>query len=210
MPKHGKLHPMSSVSTLFSGLARGLTLLAIGLWVGGMAFFGAVAAPLMFRMARQSTAPELAPLLVGAMLGRFTWITYACAGAMLLGWLIDGWLTRDRRWLWWAQGALTTVCLGLALYLGTVTLPRTVADQSTIVPLFAKDARGQKLTPAEQSARAAFDVGHTQYQKLGALSVYLLLGVLGIVVARTRVAGSARGSGIAQTADSATKVAALR
>ena len=201
---------MSSVSTLFSGLARGLTLLAIGLWVGGMAFFGAVAAPLMFRMARESTAPELAPLLVGAMLGRFTWVTYACAGLMLVGWLADGWLTRDRRWLWWAQGALTTVCLGFALYLGAVILPRTVADQSTIVPLFAKDARGQKLTPAEQKARAAFDVGHTQYQKLGALSVYLLLGTLAIVVARTRVASSSREVSPTRTADSATTMAALR
>lgn len=176
----------SSVN-FFSGLARGLTLLAIALWVGGMAFFGAVAAPTMFRMARASAAPELAPLMVGAMLGRFSFVTYACSLVLLLGWLVDGILTRDRRIWWYLQGVLTVVCLGLALYLGRVILPQTVAQQDQIVPLFAKDARGETLSPAQQATRAQFDVGHRTYQKVGAINIYLLLAVLALIVARTRV-----------------------
>ena len=152
-----------------------------------MTFFGAVTAPLMFRAARASAAPELAPILVGQMLGRFTFITYICAALMLLGWLLDGLLTRDSRPLWWAQGAVTTICLALAIYLGAVVLPRTVAQQDAIVPLFVKDARKQPLTPAEQAQRKTFDVGHEDYQKLGSINVYLLIALLGIIVARTRV-----------------------
>ena len=176
-------------SSFFAGVARALALLSIGIWVGGMAFFGAVTAPLMFRAASASAAPELAPILVGQMLGRFTGITYICGALMLAGWLIDGALSRDRRPLWWAQGALTAVCIGLAIYLGSVILPRTVAQQDEIVPLFVKAARKQPLTPDEQARRAAFDVGHRNYQKIGSINVYLLLALLGIIVARTRVVG---------------------
>lgn len=178
---------MNSKATFFAGLARGLALLAIGIWVGGMAFFGAVTAPLMFRAARESAAPELAPILVGQMLGRFTWITYLCGALMILGWLFDGLITRDRRWLWWTQGIVTTGCVTLAIYLGAAILPRTVAQQDAIVPLFVKDARKQPLTPDQQAQRKAFDVGHEEYQKLGSINVYLLIGLLGLIVARTRV-----------------------
>ena len=171
----------------FAGLARGLVLLGIGIWVGGMTFFGAVTAPFMFRAARASAAPELAPILVGQMLGRFTFITYICGALMLAGWLLDGALTLDRRALWWAQGALTSVCLVLAIYLGAVILPRTLAQQDAIVPLFVKDARKQLLTPAEQARRAAFDLEHQDYEKIGAINVYLLIALLGVIVARTRV-----------------------
>ena len=106
---------------------------------------------------------------------------------MLLGWLVDGTLTRDRRWLWWAQGLTTTICVALAIYLGAGILPRTIAQQDAIVPLFVKDARHQKLTPAEQARRVAFDVGHEDYQKLASINVYLLIALLGLIVARTRV-----------------------
>ena len=178
---------MNSKVAFFSGLARAVALLGIGIWVGGMTFFGAVTAPLMFRAARESAAPELAPILVGQMLGRFTWVTYICGALMILGWLFDGLITRDRRWLWWAQGVATATCLALAIYLGSAILPRTVAQQDAIVPLFVKDARKQVLTPAEQAQRKAFDVGHEEYQKLGSINVYLLIGLLGLIVARTRV-----------------------
>ena len=184
---------MNSKVTFFSGLSRGLALLAIGIWVGGMLFFGAVTAPLMFSAARASAAPELAPILVGQMLGRFTFITYICGVLMLLGWLFDGLITCDRRLIWWAQGVITTVCVALAIYLGAVILPRTVAQQDAIVPLFVKDARKQPLTPAEQALRKTFDVGHEDYQKLGSINVYLLIGLLGLIVARTRVVTRERG-----------------
>ena len=183
---------MKSSAIFFAGLARAVALLGVGVWIGGLTFFGAVTAPLMFRAARASAAPELAPILVGQMLGRFTFVTYICGALMLLGWILDGILTRDRRWLWWAQGLITTICLTLAIYLGAGILPRTVAQQDSIVPLFVKDARRQSLTPAEQARRAAFDVGHQDYQKLASINVYLLIALLGVIVARTRVAESKR------------------
>ncbi len=173
-------------------MARAVALLGIGIWVGGMTFFGAVTAPLMFRAARASAAPELAPILVGQMLGRFTYVTYICGALMLLGWLIDGLIMRDHRWLWQIQGLFTIVCVGLAIFLGTAILPRTIAQQGAIVPLFVKDARHQSLTPAEKARRAAFDVGHEDYQKLGAANVYILIGLLCIIVARTRVVETKR------------------
>lgn len=183
---------MKSSAIFFAGLARGLALLGIGIWIGGMTFFGAVTAPLMFRAARASAAPELAPILVGQMLGRFTLVTYICGALMLLGWLVDGAIMCDRRLIWWAQGVLTTICVALAIYLGAAILPRTVAQQDAIVPLFVKDARKQPLTPAEKAQRAAFDVGHQDYQKLGSINVYLLIALLGVIVARTRVAEAKR------------------
>ena len=183
---------MKPSAIFFAGLARAVALLSIGIWIGGMTFFGAVTAPLMFRAARASAAPELAPILVGQMLGRFTFVTYICGALMLLGWILDGWITRDRRWLWWAQGLVTMVCVALAITLGAGILPRTVAQQGAIVPLFVKDARHQPLTPAEKAQRAAFDVGHEDYQKLGAINVYLLMGLLGLIVARTRVVEAKR------------------
>ena len=167
---------------------RGLALLAVGIWIGGLTFFGAVAAPLLFRAARVSAAPELAPILVGQMLGRFTFVTFICGALMLIGWFLDGAVTRDRRWLWWAQGIVTTICLTLAIYLGAVILPRTVAQQNVIVPLFVKNARKQPLTPAEKAQRVAFDIGHQDYQKIASVNVYLLIALLGLIVARTRVA----------------------
>ena len=183
---------MKPSATFFAGLARGLALLSVGIWIGGLAFFGAVTAPLMFRAARASAAPELAPILVGQMLGRFTFVTLICGALMLLGWILDGAITRDRRWLWWAQGIVTTVCVALAIYLGAAILPRTVAQQDAIVPLFVKDARKQPLTPAEQAQRAAFDIGHQDYQKIASINVYLLIALLGLIVARTRVAETRR------------------
>ena len=183
---------MNSKAQFFSGLARAVTLLAVGIWIGGLTFFGAVTAPLMFRAARASAAPELAPILVGQMLGRFTFITYICGALMLLGWIFDGLISLDRRWLWWAQGAATAICISLAIYLGAVILPRTVAQQDAIVPLFVKDARKQPLTSAERAMRQSFDVGHQEYQKLGSINVYLLIALLGLIVARTKVVGRER------------------
>lgn len=164
---------------------RFLTALALSLWIGGMAFFGIMAAPVMFRLARQSTAPELAPQMVGAMLTRFGVLTTNCALLLLVLWFLDGTLSRARRQrLWKAQGALSVLCLGFSLYLNGVLLPRTQTQQPQILPIFARDARGEKLTPQEVAQRAEFDKGHRAYQRLASINLYLLLGVLGVLVAR--------------------------
>ena len=164
---------------------RFLTSLALSLWIGGMAFFGIMAAPVMFRLARQSSAPEVAPQMVGAMLTRFGFVTTICAVLMIICWFIDGALSGSRaQRLWKVQGGLSLICLALSLYLNGYLLPRTQAQQPDILPIFARDARGENLTQAEIAKRATFDKGHKEYQRLASVNLYLLLGVMGILIAR--------------------------
>lgn len=182
-------NPSSQLTKAQCGLLiglRSLTALALSLWIGGMAFFGIMAAPVMFRLARQSSAPQLAPQMVGAMLTRFGFVTTACALLMLIGWFVDGLLSKTRgQKLWKVQGVLSLICLGFSLYLNNVLLPQTQAQQAEILPIFARDARGETLTPQEIATRAAFDSGHHAYQRLASINLYLLLAILVIISARS-------------------------
>lgn len=174
--------------------ARALSALALSLWIGGMAFFGIMAAPVLFHPQRHGVAvtpavsgaiPTLAPQMVGAMLTRFGVLTTIC-GLVLLGcWALDGAFSRaTRQRAWRAQGVLLWLSVALAFYLNGVLLPQTKAQQGAILPLIARAQRGQTLSSAEQRQRAAFDAGHQSYQKLASLNLYALLGVLLISVAR--------------------------
>src|SRR5690349_19502407 len=69
---------------------RFLTFLALSLWIGGMAFFGAMAAPVLFKLTKTSSAPELGPQMVGEMLGRFGVLTTICSLVLLISWFADG------------------------------------------------------------------------------------------------------------------------
>lgn len=173
-----------SLSARFALLFRFLSALGIALWLGGMMFFGAVAAPALFRVARAEGVPEIAPQMVGALLSRFTFVTYACAALMLVGWSLDGILSRQRDKWWKLQGTLSVVSLALALYLGQIILPRTLEQQAQILPIFGRAERGQTLSPAEQKLRARFDAGHRTYQRLGSLNVWILLATLALLIAR--------------------------
>ncbi|MBW3635112.1 MAG: DUF4149 domain-containing protein [Armatimonadetes bacterium] len=165
--------------------ARFVTFLALSLWIGGMAFFGLMAAPVLFRIARLNGVGAIAPQMVGAMLSRFGVLTTICAFVLLLCWLIDGALsnaTKSR--LWRAQGIISLLCLGFSLFLNNVLLPQTQREQVEILPLIARAERGEVLSPAEQEKRAAFDAGHKSYQRLASLNLWLLLALLAIATAR--------------------------
>lgn len=171
-------------------IVRSLTALSLALWIGGMAFFGIMAAPVLFHpeksgIARPPDTATLAPQLVSAMLTRFGTLTTLCAILILLCALIDGALTRDfKNRLWRAQTALSVVCLGFSLGLNGVLLPQTKREQAQILPLIARTSRGETLSPIEKTRRAAFDAGHGAYQRLATFNLYLLLAMLVILMAR--------------------------
>ena len=164
--------------------------LSIALWVGGLAFFGIMAAPVLFHPERSGIprAPDtafLAPQMVSAMLTRFGTLTTLCAVALLVGALLDGALSRTFfTRIWRLQTALCALCLTIGIFLNSVLLPQTRRDQTEILPLIARAERGEKLSAAETQRRAAFDAGHTGYQRLASLNLYLLLAILFILLAR--------------------------
>ena len=156
--------------TWWLALSRWLVSLALCLWIGGLAFFGAIAAPAMFRVARAAGQGALAPQMVAAMLARFGVILIACGLILLLGWVVERRAVefgdrRERAW-WWAQGAASLLMLGVALYLHTVLMPRIQAMQAPV------------LSGGDASVRAAFDVAHRSYGSLASLSLYAGLLVL--------------------------------
>ncbi|RYG70074.1 DUF4149 domain-containing protein [bacterium] len=169
---------------------RFLVSLALSLWIGGMAFFGIMAAPVLFHpeksgIPRSADTAIIAPQMVSAMLTRFGTLTGICAIVLLLGWIIDGFLTKSqKKKSWQIQGVLTLICLTLSQYLNGTLLPKTRAEQSVILPIIARADRGEKLSEADQARRAAFDTGHKSYQRLASINLYLLMAVLIILLGR--------------------------
>ena len=172
-------------------VARFVTALALSLWIGGMAFFGIMAAPVLFHpeksgIVRPPEIATLAPQMVSAMLTRFGTLTTLCGVLLVISVLIDGALSRGlKNGLWRVQFTLALICVGLSLYLNSVLLPQTKRDQSQILPLIARASRGETLSPAETARRAAFDAGHSGYQRLARINLYLLLAVLFLLIARS-------------------------
>ena len=84
--------PLQTSFQPLAALARALHLLALALWLGGLVAIGALVAPTAFHAAR--TAPALAGnvpaqnALAGAVVGGslrvFSFLTFACAGVLLL------------------------------------------------------------------------------------------------------------------------------
>lgn len=167
------------------GLSRTLVALAFGLWIGGLVFFGAITAAIMFPMTRAQGVPALAPMMVGPMLSRFALVCVVCSVLLLGGWLLDGALSeRGKGWL--AQGALTLLAVGLGSYLNFVLLPGIERDQSTVLPLYARSVQSANaLSPQEAATKARFDAGHKRFNQLAGLNIYLLIGALAALMVRT-------------------------
>lgn len=177
-----------TLRSLNLGLSTTLTHLAVGVWVGGMLFFGAVSAPVLFKVARGHQVPEVAPIMVGLILQRFSFLTLVCSVLLIAGWATDGWLSRPtgfRKWWWAAQGGLTLVCVGLGIVLGQVLLPSIAAGQQQVLPAFIKKEAGQPLQPAEVTQLAKFDKLHKEYQQLAVINLWCLVALLVCLVART-------------------------
>lgn len=167
---------MSHKINSWLGAVRFVTLLALVVWIGGLAFLGMAAAPAIFKVSR-----PLGPIMVGAMLERFTPVMYICGVLLLLGWLAEVKFVRMGRAgvLWWLQGVCSMVMLLIALYLGQSLMPRINELQPH--PL----KTGEWPTAP---ANAEFDAAHQAYTNMTKVVVYLGLGVL--LTLSLRTAGS--------------------
>jgi len=166
------------------GATRFLTLLALVVWVGGLAFLGMAAAPAIFKVNR-----PLGPVMVGAMLQRFTPVMYVCGVLLLLGWLAEAKFARQGRTgvLWWVQGICSMLMLLIAIYLGQSLMPRIVALQPQAVA--SSNHAGEWPTP---QAKAEFDEAHKGYTNMTKVVVYLGLGALLALSLRTTVSTPGR------------------
>ena len=169
------------------GATRTLVALAFGLWIGGLVFFGAITAAIMFPMTRKLGVPQIAPQMVGPMLSRFALVCAVCSVVLVTGWALDGALARRGRG-WTAQGVLTLVAVGLGTFLNFVLLPQIERDQSAVLPLYARSVAqgGQGVLSAQETAlKARFDAGHQRFNSLAAINIYLLIGALAALMGRT-------------------------
>jgi hypothetical protein len=170
------------MNRILLSVARLFTVLGAGMWIGGLVFFGAVAAPIISRTDR-----SLLFVLVAPMLSRFSFVTYVCGGLMLLGWLMERYVANgvSRRSLpaWWAQGAFTVVMLSIALYLGQVLMPqikelqRDLRKPSTIIGLL-EDRLLKNRAGAAGESKTEFDLAHNRYSQMSQVTVWLGLGTL--------------------------------
>ena len=167
------------------GLVRTLVVLGLGLWIGGLFFFGAITAAVMFPKTREAGIPQLAPQMVGPMLTRFAWVCTAVSLVLIIGWWLDGALSK--RTLWWrAQGALTLIAVSLGAYLNFGLLPTIERDQNAVLPLYLRSLQtNPAFTPQEAGLRARFDAGHESFDRLAHVNIWLLVGVLACFIARS-------------------------
>ncbi len=167
------------------GLTRTLVALALSLWIGGLAFFGIITAAIMFRMTKEAGVADMAPRMVGPMLSRFAIICTVCSVILVVGWLIDGSLTT--RALWWRlQGGLTFVAVALGLYINFGFLPALVRDQTAVLPFYTRSlSHPDSLSPNEKQIKANFDVKHQRSTQLFQLDLWLLVGALACLMARS-------------------------
>lgn len=183
--------------------SRFLVLVGLAVWIGGLIFLGAVAAPLTFKVARANHSGILAPQIVGAMVTRFNLVTYVCGVLLLLGWLGEslsqGVTSGLSRKLWGLQGLCSGVMLLIALYAGLVMMPRLNGLQQRMLPQLARASTisatttNPDLSPAEQALKAEFDTGHQRYQQVSMVAWWLGVITLLSVCVRTSLARAREG-----------------
>jgi uncharacterized membrane protein len=147
-------------------VAAVLELLAITIWVGGMAALSFLAAPAIFQ-----TAPsrESAGRSFGLILRRFHWVAYGCGAAILLAgamrWGGGYSLTAPEQ----ARALLAAVMLGIALYSGVIVSGR-------LDRLRAEMSGGVDSIPKQDPRRVRFNQLHRLSTAL--MGFNLLLGLM--------------------------------
>lgn len=149
--------------------ARWMTMLALGLWLGGILFLGAVSAPAIFRFCRAHGVESLAPQIVGALVARFGPLSAVLGVVLCLAWLADGRFSgKVAHKLWLAQGCFLGAMLALALYLNFGALPELLREQAAVI--HESVVNGTPLTTApnalKSAARLHFDTLHQRYSQL--------------------------------------------
>jgi hypothetical protein len=109
-------------------------LLALVCWLGGMFFFTAIIAPVVFKLLQMADAGKL----VAGVFPRYYLLGYV-AGLITLALAIYFTIERPPR-LWWSLSALTlAAALGLTIYAGAIVRPqidkvRTVVEEPSPDP----------------------------------------------------------------------------
>jgi hypothetical protein len=113
---------------------RYAALLAIVVWVGGLAALGGIAAPAIFDVTAWRHVPEgrgLAGAIFGETLRRFHLVSYAAGGVLLLTLISRAILgPRPRRFAW--RAALATLMLAASLASGVVVAEQISSLQAAI------------------------------------------------------------------------------
>jgi len=153
-----------------SGLVRFVHLLALGLWVGEIAFFSFVAAPAIFAAA----GPERAGVVVAAIFPRYYAVGAAAGAAALATGLL---LARHAERPGWWIGAVGCIAVGLVatLVAATVVHPRAQRLRVTL------QAAGR--APAEDDA---FRRAHRDAVLLNAGALLAGLAGLGLTAGALR------------------------
>lgn len=113
---------------------RYLALLALVVWLGGMAILGLLVAPQTFRILQASDPIEgrmLAGALFGALLRQFHLIAYACGGILLVCFFIMKFVGPPPH-AFVARVGLVTLMLALALYSGVPVTRELAQVQSQV------------------------------------------------------------------------------
>jgi len=149
---------------------RFVYVLALAVWLGGMAILGAVVAPTIFQT-MQAADPQsgraLAGLAFGEMLARFHYVAYGC-GALLLVMLIVIAVLGPRPKAFAVRCALITAMLLVAAYSGVAVLGEIDAIQKEVGTLPSR-------LPAADPRRIRFDELHQLSTRL--MMVNLLGGL---------------------------------
>ncbi len=115
-------------------LALFVYFLCLACWLGGMVFFSAIVAPIIFA---QLSMPD-AGKVVSALFPRYYLLGYIAGGLGLILAVYLGVMRAPR--LWWAMAAIAlAIALGLTFYAGQVVRPqvdaiRTVAEETSPDP----------------------------------------------------------------------------
>jgi hypothetical protein len=150
-------------------ILRALRLLAMVAWVGGIAFFAFVVAPVAFR---SLSSPHEAGMVVGGTLRELHWIG-------LVGGLVFCVATA---WLWFWAEVPARVGFAIELVLTVMMLAVTAYSQFSILPAMEVDralAGGVVETaPLENEGRRDFERLHALSERLEGLVLLCGLGVV--------------------------------
>lgn len=161
---------------ILRAITRWITMLGLGLWLGGILFLGAVSAAVLFPFCRAHGVESLAPQIFGEQMKVFGWITIVLGVVLCIAWVTEGWLGgKNARKLWLAQGCCLGAMLVLTLYLNFAALPELLHEQTAVIRESA--ANGTTLTVApdalKSAARLHFDALHQRYSQLTMLIFWL-------------------------------------
>jgi hypothetical protein len=145
-------------------------LLSLVCWLGGMVFFTALVAPIVFKVLPMAEAGKL----VSVVFPRYYLLGYICGA---IGFILAVYLSATRiPRMWWATAALALlIALGLTVYAGAAVRPQADAIRSVTTEVNPDPAR-----------RAEFDrLHHLSVMLNGAVMLLNLAALFSSAVALT-------------------------